>query len=135
MDYYEILNSNKNDDIVLIKKRYQELVVQHHPDKNGGNQSTAFLRIRAAWETLSNAESRKLYDAELSNLCLDQEGTVWCDLLLAQLREGEEEYTFECKCTGSYQISTEQVHDLRQEGDSEFLLGCDSCSLNILVRC
>ena len=71
----------------ILRNHVLELVVQHHPDKNGGDQSSEFLQIRAAWETLSNTESRKLYDAELSNICLDQERTVWCDLLFSQLRQ------------------------------------------------
>lgn len=134
MNYYEVLNSDCGDDINTIKRRYQDLVVKHHPDKNGGEQSPEFHRVRSAWETLSCAESRKLYDAELSNHQLCQESTLWCDVTFSQLREKNEVYAYPCKCSGTYEVEPEQVEELKQDGEKEFLLGCDTCSLNILVK-
>ena len=31
---------------------FLELIVKYHPDKNNGEESTDFIRIRTAWETL-----------------------------------------------------------------------------------
>ena len=69
------------------KKFILELVLKHHPDKNGGAQSSEYLDIRSAWETLSFPVSRKLYDAELSNRELSQDSTLWCELKLEELRD------------------------------------------------
>jgi DnaJ-class molecular chaperone len=57
---YELLNSNKSDDLNTIKKNYKKLVKIHHPDKGGDNEY--FKKITKAFEILSNDESRNLYD-------------------------------------------------------------------------
>ena len=48
--------------------------------------------------------------------------------------EKDEVYTYGCKCSGTYELEVDQVEELRRDGDTEFLLSCDTCSLNILVK-
>jgi len=134
MDHYSVLGSEKEDNIGSIKRRYQELIVKHHPDKNNGEESTDFIRIRTAWETLSDVESRRVYDAELSNQLLNQDTTVWCTVNINLLSVTGDVYTYSCKCTGIYEIDEEELKEIKAEGETDFLLGCDSCSLNILVQ-
>ncbi|KAG5440513.1 hypothetical protein PCK2_000447 [Pneumocystis canis] len=61
MDFYEILNVNRNADNRELKKAYLLLSKKWHPDKNGGDEKM-FRDIAYAYEVLSNPEKRKIYD-------------------------------------------------------------------------
>nr|ALS04510.1 DnaJ-like protein subfamily C member 24 [Acartia pacifica] len=133
MDYYQVLNSRQSEDLSVIKRRYQDLLLKHHPDKNGGVESLLFQQVREAWSHLSSPERRQQYDAQLYRAQLDQDSAVWCTLDLTQFRQSGGDYSFECKCSGVYEIDQEQLDDLRKDGDSDCLIACDSCSLSVLV--
>lgn len=60
MDFYEILSVSKNASQTEIKQSYKKLILQHHPDK-GGNEET-FKKIQEAYETLGDPEKRMIYD-------------------------------------------------------------------------
>jgi molecular chaperone DnaJ len=60
-DYYEILGVGKNASADEIKKAFRRLAVQHHPDKEGGDE-TKFKEISEAYEVLKDADKRKRYD-------------------------------------------------------------------------
>lgn len=60
MSYYDILNVSKDASQEEIKQSYKKLILKHHPDK-GGNQET-FHKIQEAYETLGNSEKRMIYD-------------------------------------------------------------------------
>ena len=63
-DFYEILSVERTADGETIKKAYRKLAMQHHPDKNPDNQESEdlFKEAAYAYEILSNAEKRALYD-------------------------------------------------------------------------
>lgn len=44
-----------------IKKAYRKLILIHHPDKHGGDQSI-FILIQLAYETLKDPDLRNIYD-------------------------------------------------------------------------
>ena len=55
-DPYEVLELNKNASMEEIKKKYRQLVIKHHPDKNPGDPSATdrFRAIANAYEKLTN---------------------------------------------------------------------------------
>ena len=53
MDYYNILGVNKTASQDEIKKAYRTLAMQHHPDRNGGDDSM-FKKINEAYDTLKD---------------------------------------------------------------------------------
>ena len=64
IDYYKILELDKNASVDDIKKAYRKLARKHHPDLNP-NEATAkkkFQEINEANEVLSDPEKRKKYD-------------------------------------------------------------------------
>jgi|GEM_PF-541502 len=65
--HYDLLGVPRNAPVAEIKKRYRELARQHHPDVNPGNADAArrFAEITAAYKTLSDADARAVYDADL----------------------------------------------------------------------
>ncbi|PVH95386.1 heat shock protein DnaJ, partial [Periconia macrospinosa] len=81
-DYYDVLVVPKNASTDEIKKAFRRLAIQHHPDKLKSASSTTdsttttrpsstpastdiaatFRKIREAYETLVDPESRHRYD-------------------------------------------------------------------------
>lgn len=65
---YDILGVPRTASLEEIKKRYRELARKHHPDVNRDNPSSAhlFAEVTTAYKTLSDTDSRRLLDAEMS---------------------------------------------------------------------
>lgn len=66
MDYYKVLEIDKNADASAIKKSYLKLAKEWHPDKHQGDNKiiaeTKFKEIGEAYSILSDPEKRSLYD-------------------------------------------------------------------------
>lgn len=60
-DYYEVLGVSKTASADEIKKAFRRLAVQHHPDKEGGNEEK-FKEINEAYDVLKDAQKRQRYD-------------------------------------------------------------------------
>ncbi len=60
-DYYEVLGISKNAGADEIKKAFRRLAIQHHPDKEGGDE-TKFKEINEAYEVLKDSSKRQRYD-------------------------------------------------------------------------
>ena len=65
MDYYKILNINKNASTRDIKKHYYKLAKKYHPDKNSGITDENFKLLSEAYSILSNPKKRYIYDMKL----------------------------------------------------------------------
>jgi len=52
MDPYKILDVPRNASQEEIKKKYKQMAMKHHPDKNGGDD-TQFKKLRTAYESLT----------------------------------------------------------------------------------
>lgn len=63
-DYYEVLGVDRNADADTVKRAYRKLAMQHHPDKNPGDQQAEelFKEASEAYEVLSDAQKRAQYD-------------------------------------------------------------------------
>ena len=64
MDYYGILDVNKNASVSDIKKAFHKKALKLHPDKNEDKEwaGEEFKKIKKAYEVLSNSEKRQMYD-------------------------------------------------------------------------
>lgn len=60
-DFYKILGVERNASADEIKKAFRKLAHQHHPDKNGGDD-TKFKEANEAYQTLSDEKKRAQYD-------------------------------------------------------------------------
>ena len=67
MDYYSILELDKNASNEEIKKAYRKLAMKWHPDKNPNNKKISeekFKQISEAYSILSDSEKRNIYDKQ-----------------------------------------------------------------------
>lgn len=65
MNYYKVLEINKDASIDEIKKSYKKLALKWHPDRNKSNKAYAeekFKQISEAYAILSDPEKKKMYD-------------------------------------------------------------------------
>jgi molecular chaperone DnaJ len=62
-DYYEVLGVTRTASDDDIKKAYRRLALQYHPDRNNAPEATErFKEANEAYQVLSDAEKRGLYD-------------------------------------------------------------------------
>ncbi|KAK7302835.1 hypothetical protein RJT34_13732 [Clitoria ternatea] len=65
MEYYKILEFDKNGTDEDLKRAYRKLVMKWHPDKNPNSKKEAeikFKQISEAYEVLSDPQKRAIYD-------------------------------------------------------------------------
>lgn len=63
-DYYDVLGINRGADEKEIKRAYRKLAKKYHPDINPGDKEAEqkFKELTEAYNVLSDAEKKKLYD-------------------------------------------------------------------------
>lgn len=73
-NFYEVLSLSSEDNIGFeeIKKAYRSKALEFHPDvcppSNRDESTRRFVEIRKAYDTLSDPESRRMYDYQMSLL-------------------------------------------------------------------
>uniref|UniRef100_A0A182SY80 DnaJ homolog subfamily B member 9 n=1 Tax=Anopheles maculatus TaxID=74869 RepID=A0A182SY80_9DIPT len=70
ISHYDVLQVPRNATPEEIRKSYQALALQYHPDKRTStmpaiDETDHFIRIDQAWKTLRDDRLRRIYDAEL----------------------------------------------------------------------
>lgn len=60
-DYYKSLGIEKNASPEEIKKAFKKAAMEHHPDRQGGDEKK-FKEINEAYQVLSDADKRQKYD-------------------------------------------------------------------------
>lgn len=63
-DPYEILNTDPQSDLTVLRKNYRSLAIKYHPDKNEEESAKLmFLKVNQAYEYLELEENRKVYES------------------------------------------------------------------------
>ncbi|KAI9291234.1 hypothetical protein K502DRAFT_326398 [Neoconidiobolus thromboides FSU 785] len=141
MNHYEVLNINETEfNKQILRKRYQELVLKHHPDKQKQRgekeDQKIFEKIQKAYFILSNEELKHVYDLGLNERRLSQPGVIDQIVEIDDFTEEEEGiYTFPCRCGEYYLI--EDIEGVKKELEVglSVLINCVSCSLLVDIHC
>src|SRR5438093_2387898 len=64
-DLYSVLGIDRKASAEEVKKAYRKLARKYHPDRNQGDKESEerFKEVQEAYDTLSDPEKRKQYDA------------------------------------------------------------------------
>jgi len=62
-DLYDELGLQPSCTEADVRSAYKKKALVHHPDRNGGNQSDEFLRLKQAYDVLVDTSKRQNYDA------------------------------------------------------------------------
>ncbi len=95
-DYYKILGVEKNASADEVKKAFKKLAMQHHPDRQGGDEKK-FKEINEAYQVLSDQDKRQKYDQFGSDF--EQQGGFggganWEDFMRATRGQGGQNGNF-----------------------------------------
>ena len=133
LDLFELLDAGENCSQEDLKSKCQALLLKHHPDKNGGNESELFLSVKTAWKILSSSESWHQYLAQRSHSSAKDDRPVWKTVFLSDLVKGSHGYSYSCRCGGEFEVDVEDL-ELDSNEDTDLVLDCDTCSLEIVVQ-
>ncbi|KAM3609863.1 uncharacterized protein V6R79_021486 [Siganus canaliculatus] len=153
-DLYAILGASSSDSIQQLKQRYQQLALQYHPDRLGGQSSSEklaevekFLEVDEAWRILRDQNTRRQYDLQRRAQELKQDWPVDSAVYLEDLTWEQDDgvYTYNCRCGGIFTISEKEVEDETQNTEQDgveraaeeehrgVVVCCDTCSLSVYV--
>ncbi|XP_047452928.1 dnaJ homolog subfamily C member 24 [Mugil cephalus] len=150
-DLYAVLGASPSDSVQQIRHRYQQLVLQFHPDRLGGEcssesaSSMKFLEVDAAWKILKDQKTRREYDLKRREQELRQDWPEDSTVYLEDMawNKDEQVYTHYCRCGGRFCVTKEEVEGAKiaQQDDEEeeskegqhrgVIVCCDTCSLSV----
>lgn len=129
LDIFEELNEDLNCDTEKLKSKCQKLIKELHPDKNGGQESTDFLKVMKIWKILN--DSKLLQQAKAEKFAL--KNANWDTFNLDQMEWDPEReiYCKSCRCGDQYVLDKKDILDAASS--DEFCLDCETCSNTITV--
>uniref|UniRef100_A0A182P8E1 J domain-containing protein n=1 Tax=Anopheles epiroticus TaxID=199890 RepID=A0A182P8E1_9DIPT len=138
--YYDVLQVSRTATTEEIRRSYQTLALQYHPDKrkvteresttaDGGKSADhLFICIDEAWKTLRDDRLRRIYDAEL----MQRSGEYFVNEVLTRADfEWDAEgscFMHTCRCGGYYILPEEEPTA------EQMYVSCDECSLVVQVN-
>lgn len=128
-NYYEILGVSQSATPQELKRVFQRLALQHHPDKTPTfNHASRFVAISEAWKVLGDPELRRQYDAAWVQRCTAQALPIQDSVCIEGFELAEDgRRVFPCRCGGVYELTLQDV-----EFQVDYL-SCTSCSLCVEV--
>lgn len=131
-NYYEVLGVSPLASSQELKRVFQQLARQHHPDKSSENaqqSSQRFSAISTAWKVLGDPELRKQYDAAWTQRCTAQAQPLQDSVAVDEFDiTADGRWVFPCRCGGNYELTSQDI-EFRVD-----YVSCPSCSLCIAIQ-
>lgn len=133
LDAYEVLNVPLDVSDEDLRRAYQRLAREFHPDKGGSQAEASFVRVQQAWDQLREPSLRRRYDAQLrvEKMAEAQSRAHVTDIELDEMDHEDvcsgHSWSYACRCGDRYFVDEAQL----DEGIC--LIECNSCSLAIHV--
>ncbi|CAH8282446.1 unnamed protein product [Eruca vesicaria subsp. sativa] len=156
--HYEILSVKEDASYDQIRNSYRSAILHSHPDKLNTSRSDdeKFLKIQKAWQVLSDAELRVLYDNHLRSWRQEEDGATADEISVEEMSvemSGEDvELFYQCRCGDYFSVDSSELETMgfafsllrddkgvcvqvRRLGASvaSVVLPCGSCSLKTRV--
>ncbi|XP_064403102.1 dnaJ homolog subfamily C member 24-like [Halichondria panicea] len=136
-DLYSVLEVAADASVSDVRRSYQRLVKECHPDKLSAHltdeeRDTAmdkFHTLSKAYQVLSDQESKALYDANSQSAQITQKWPLsdTVDLDTMTFDPASKVYSLSCRCGGCYLISESDMEDGVE------VSCCTSCTLCVRV--
>jgi len=115
MDYYKLLGVERNAQQDEIKRKYRELAMKYHPDKNRNDPSaeSTFKSVSQAYQVLSDKDKRRTYDLTGATDISENDINVFTDMfssfrnindILTQLMSDEDSISFQVYTTMPFEF-------------------------------
>ena len=133
-NYYDVLGVSPSATSQELKRVFQHLARQYHPDKTSEDSqfpadASRFVAISEAWKVLGDPEMRKQYDAAWVQRCTAQAQPVQDSVSIEEFDvTADGRWVFPCRCGGEYELTSQSIQ-FRVD-----YLSCPSCSLCIAVQ-
>lgn len=137
-DLYKVLKCEENASSEDLKRSYQKLVLECHPDKLQNQNLTQveieqatneFIRIDKAWKILSDDNLRQKYDARWKERCIAQTWPIQEEVEICDFDVDEDGlHQYPCRCGGEFSLDQTDVTLCMD------IVTCSNCSLAIKVR-
>ncbi|KAL1830368.1 hypothetical protein ACET3Z_000019 [Daucus carota] len=120
--FYELLGISESGTLSEIKKAYKQLARKYHPDVSPAERAEEytqrFILVQEAYETLSDPQSRALYDRDLSrgfhfafSAARNRSGAAAAEEEMGEWKNRWESQLTELKRKSMYNNSNSNAHD------------------------
>lgn len=127
-NYYSVLGCNETATTEELKRSYQELIKQYHPDKQSSLAATGdkFILIDKAFKTLKDDQLRKEYDAVLLANNLEKNSVIFAELSKSELKFEGGQVSFICRCGNGIAVEENILE--------QTIIECSECSNCLLIK-
>ncbi|KAH7567386.1 hypothetical protein ACOSP7_010754 [Xanthoceras sorbifolium] len=148
--HYDILSVGEDASYEEIRTSYRSAILNHHPDKLQKISETSdadseaggrFLRVQKAWEVLSNARSRAVYDSNLRASRQDVLAAEDVSLEDMMMEDNGEvlELFYQCRCADYFSVDSLELgkmgYTLLRDKNTISIRNLDSLPASIILPC
>lgn len=130
--HYTVLKCTNNATYDELKRNYQRLIKEHHPDKNTktmNNNRDYCIKIDQAWKILRDEKLRKEYDASLLQHQISVNTLIYAELDKNDIEFKDNNSTnYPCRCGDNFVIEKDYLLE------ESCIVECSQCSNCIIIR-
>lgn len=132
-NYYSVLGCDQSSTPEELKRNYQVLIRQHHPDKQENKSENyelneQFIRIDRAYKILRDEKLRQEYNASLLINNLNENSLIYAEISKSELVFNNGIFLYLCRCGDSIKVPKDVLNE------PECVVECSECTNCILIK-